>query len=502
MIQCKICNREFKSFISNSHLKTHNITSPEYRKLYGEVTSKEYKEKRSKMASGSNNPNYGKVHTLEAREKISKANSGKIAHNKGKPLSEEQKQLLSEKAIIRHQFYGHPSLGREVSPKTKNKISESIKRYAKDNPQELKNRAKKSVETKQKKGGYYEKRRRKTQQKYINLLSSWGYTGTYEKDIIIVLCNKCQSKFSRVAPGMLHEKMCNICHPSPSMSKDEIELLSWIRSVYDGEVIQSDKSVFGNGFEIDILLPDLNLGIEYNGLYWHSELQGKSNWYHRTKYEKANDVGIHLIQIFEDEWLHKKDIVKERLLAKIGKLNRTFARKCSIKQLNSREANEFLKRTHIQGVGYGSISYGLYYNEKLVAVMKFSKLNKAKGFVGIHDNVYELNRYASYGHIVGGASKLFSHFIRDYNPMSVVSYSDLRWNTGKVYEAIGMKYAGNTTPGYWYIQGTSRIHRFSLRKNKEDDQSLTEWENRKLQGWNRIWDCGHAKYVWTKEKGA
>jgi hypothetical protein len=39
-----------------------------------------------------------------------------------------------------------------------------------------------------------------------------------------------------------------------------------------------------------------------------------------------------------------------------------------------------------------------------------------------------------------------------------------------------------------------------LRKNPNDDPSLTEWENRKNQGWNRIWDCGHSKWTWVNKK--
>jgi hypothetical protein len=34
-----------------------------------------------------------------------------------------------------------------------------------------------------------------------------------------------------------------------------------------------------------------------------------------------------------------------------------------------------------------------------------------------------------------------------------------------------------------------------MRKSIKDREELTEWENRQIQGWDRIWDCGNLKYV-------
>ncbi len=130
--------------------------------------------------------------------------------------------------------------------------------------------------------------------------------------------------------------------------------------------------------------------------------------------------------------------------------------------------------------------------------MSFSALTRAKGYKTPLDDVYELNRYASKGNVVGGATKLFKYFVKNFNPVQIVSYTDLRWNTGDLYEVLGFNFVGNTEPGYWYLRGDKRYHRAGLYKTELDDQSLTEWQNRQLQGWNRIWDCGHAKWMWRK----
>lgn len=87
------------------------------------------------------------------------------------------------------------------------------------------------------------------------------------------------------------------------------------------------------------------------------------------------------------------------------------------------------------------------------------------------------------------------------NPETIISYSDNRWGDGNVYEKLGFQFEKETPPNYWYFttNDISRKHRFSLRKNKTDGQNLTEWENRKSQGWYRIWDCGNKKYRWNKK---
>jgi hypothetical protein len=128
--------------------------------------------------------------------------------------------------------------------------------------------------------------------------------------------------------------------------------------------------------------------------------------------------------------------------------------------------------------------------------MTFSKVNLSKG----HRNkkAWELLRFASLKDVVviGAASKLFSYFIKEYSPEEVISYSDNRWNTGKTYENIGFKYNGDTGIGYWYIFENRRLHRFNLRKRSTDDQEKTEYENRLIQGYKRIWDCGNSKWIW------
>lgn len=51
---------------------------------------------------------------------------------------------------------------------------------------------------------------------------------------------------------------------------------------------------------MDIYIPDLNLAVEVNGMYWHST-KLKPDDYHLNKYNKCKEQGINLVHIFEFE---------------------------------------------------------------------------------------------------------------------------------------------------------------------------------------------------------
>jgi len=168
-------------------------------------------------------------------------------------------------------------------------------------------------------------------------------------------------------------------------------------------------------------------------------------------------------------------------------------------------ANEFLISNHIQGNDHSLIRLGAFYNEKLVALMTFGKTRVSMGGCA-QKNVYELYRYCSNCSVVGGASKIFTHFIRLYNPDKIITYADRRWSTGNLYEKMGLTLISKTKPNYWYTKDhVKRFHRFGFRKNVlkkrlvNFDNSLTEWQNMQLNGYDRIWDCGSLKYEWKKK---
>jgi len=290
---------------------------------------------------------------------------------------------------------------------------------------------------------------------------------------------------------------CPICS-GVGRSYAEDELISLLND-YDVKCVSNNRSLI-KPYELDIVLLDLKIAIEYCGLYWHSELNGKNRYYHLNKLEACISKGFQLITIFEDEWVYKKSIVESRLLAIINsaKLCKLYARKCVIQEISAREARLFCEENHLQGYGAGaSIKLGAFYEGYLVAVMTFARPSLAKGYRYAYVDVWELHRFCTKLNyqVIGIASKLLNFFEHYYTWRILISYADRRWSSGKLYDVLGFDFVGCTKPNYWYIDGKKRKHRFSFRKTADDIQVLSEWENRVLEGYDRIWDCGNLKYM-------
>ena len=413
------------------------------------------------------------------------------------------------------------------SVKTKNLISASVKKYAKKNPTELKERAQKGINTKRKNGYDFAtfsgknhtpvtrlkisnkskesnlaKSKKSIEQSVIRAKeANLSVLNDLTNGIAILQCNKCGAKFEMtrqyLSGSKIHDKMCPCCYPRDYRDSIlEKEIREYISSTYNGILLFNDRSQLQRQ-ELDIYLPTLRLSFEINGLYWHSQLLLEKNGYDCKKdfqkYLSCKNKNIKLITIHEDEWYNKQAIVKSRITGMIKKNKSLYARKTTFVELSSKDANIFLKQNHLQGSGRSNVRLGLMYNDSLVAVMTFSKENISR-----KSSTWEINRFCNILHhtIVGGASKLLSHFVQVYSPKKIISFSDNRWGDGYLYKILGFQEHHSSPPTYWYFKSNEKkkYHRYSLRKTTNDDPSLTEWENRKLSGWNRIYDCGHTKW--------
>jgi len=169
-------------------------------------------------------------------------------------------------------------------------------------------------------------------------------------------------------------------------------------------------------------------------LYWHST-KFKEKDHHIKKFLECRDKGIKLIQISEDEYKDKKEIVYSRVNNLLGISTKIHGRKCTVDIVDNSATKEFLNNNHIRGYCSSAHNYGLYYDSKLVSVMTFGKPRYAKEFD------YELLRFCNIKDIsvVGGASKLLSAFIRDANPQSIISYADRNWSGGQLYRSLGFE---------------------------------------------------------------
>jgi very-short-patch-repair endonuclease len=290
----------------------------------------------------------------------------------------------------------------------------------------------------------------------------------------------------------------NTFHQSgPSKAEQEVvEFLMELGLV----VLQSDKELL-SGLEVDIVIPECKVAIEYNGSYWHSDLH-KHRRYHLQKTEELNRKGYQLMHIWEPDWFQNKDVVKSILRQVTGKTQeRIFARKTTLRQITASQANRFLTQNHLQGSVPAAVRLGLFKEQELVAIMTFSKLRRATGLIH-KEGHYELLRFCTKRNttVVGAASKLFKHFIKQFTPVSILSYANRDWSIGTLYKQLGMEEQKPTPPGYFYVKSRIRYSRVQFQKHKlvaqGADQSLTEYEIMLSRGFVRIWDCGNLKFLW------
>lgn len=305
----------------------------------------------------------------------------------------------------------------------------------------------------------------------------------------------------------LHQRMSEITKETNAnvvrsfTSRQEIEISDYIRSL--GFECECNRKIL-NGKEIDIFIPSVRIGIEFNGNLWHSEKYGKDRMYHLNKLNECNRNGVELLQIFEDEYNDKKEIVfsKIRHLLKCDEpCCKIPARKCQIQEIYKSDAESFLEENHIQGFSNSTLYIGAIFEGKLVGVMSFLNENEGR---------WNLTRFASLnGYICQGvAGKIFEYFVRNYSPSYVRSFADRRWTTNKdsnLYTKIGFKLDEILKPDYRYynqkVDRFKRFHKFGFRKstlhNKYDlPMHMTEKEMTEALGYTRIWDCGLYKYVW------
>lgn len=320
---------------------------------------------------------------------------------------------------------------------------------------------------------------------------------------ITCLCPKCEKDYTTniyivYQRHKANLNTCIICHPlgdfqESQFQKSICEYLDTLNVQYE----TSNRTVL-KGKELDIYIPSHNLAIECNGIYWHNELY-KTKDYHRNKYLGCKENGIQLIQVWQDDWTYKNDIIKSRISSKLKGTTRIWARKCEIRQIDFSETMNFLAVNHLQGSIPSKVNIGLYYEKELVSVMSFSKVRKSLGNK-ISDN-YELLRFCNKLNttVVGAADKMFKKFLMHYEPKGVISYANLEWGEGDFYKKLGFERKGDTEIGYSYIDKGIKRHRFNYRKDilvkQGYDENKTEHDIMLERKIYRVYHSGNA--IWT-----
>jgi len=473
MINCKICEKELVSLKALSqHIRNHNITSEEYYCKYLKLIQDEgicltcgEKTKFKNISTG-----YQKYCNL----KCSNRNPDRKEKFRNSYLKNDFEKIILKRENTNLIKYGNKIANRNSIIKEK-----SRSRY-------LLEQAKNKI-------------------KYINEWNLEALTQNFEKEnynyIETFKCKLCDKIFEDTIFNLYQRMYKCTCQKPLTGSIHENQIKDFLIQQFPDEIFIFNEKI--DKFEIDIFIPSKNIAIEYNGLYWHSEqILRNPTTYHLNKKNICNKKGIQLIQIFEDEWIEKMDIVKDRLIHILhGKINnKIHARKCIIKEVSHILKNEFLEKYHIQGKDNSKIKLGAFYDNELISIMTFATGNIAKGSKS-KEGVWELNRFCIKNDLIcsGIAGKLFTYFKQNYAWKEIYSYADQRWSEGNLYFKLGFKIDYITKPNYWYTKnGLKRIHRYKLKKREDEPKDIPEWILRQRQKYYRLWDCGNMKFSFIR----
>lgn len=304
--------------------------------------------------------------------------------------------------------------------------------------------------------------------------NKYDYSKAIYKNYATKICIICpeHGEFWQTPNSHLHGHGCPLCALGKNKSIGEEQVLEFIKTLTNKEVITNNRNVIPPN-EIDIFLPYYNLAIEYDGLYWHSTtVVGEKYNFNKTK--KCLEKGIKLIHIFEDEWELKTDIVKSILTHNLGKTkNKIYARVCKIRRIDEEDTIDFLNKNHLQGFYKSDFYYGLFFKNTLVSIMSFSQIkdNAINSFI--------IDRYCSKidTNVIGGASKLLKHFIKMHKTLQILTYVDRRWSEGDLYKRLGFERVKITEPTCFYF-------------NRNERFTLSESHNKPINEDKKIFDSG------------
>lgn len=299
----------------------------------------------------------------------------------------------------------------------------------------------------------------------------------------------------------------------------EDEVYQFIHNLDPSIRIERNTKKYITPKELDLYFPEFKIGIECNPTATHNSTAAIFNTdpikydYHKLKSVECMYKGIFLFHIFGYEWTHKREIIESMIRNLLNKSDdRIYARKTEIRSVDSSTSRKFLNDNHRQGSSTSSINLGLYYNDELVSLMTFGKMRNSIGTSSNEDltNCWELVRFCSKLNtsVVGGASKLFKHFITVYNPIKIRSFSDIAHTRGSLYSTLGFKCIRTSEPGYVWVNTKNDIayHRMNAQKQNikkflHDDSidlSKSEREIMESHGFVRVFDSGVDVWEWNR----
>ena len=120
------------------------------------------------------------------------------------------------------------------------------------------------------------------------------------QEYVKIICKKHGEFYQLAQNHLLGHNGCKYCNTN-WVSEKEKEIKQYVHKLFQYKTINNYRKTFGTErHELDIYIPELKLGIEYNGIYWHSN-HHKSKDYHYHKKQLFESLGIRVIMIWENQ---------------------------------------------------------------------------------------------------------------------------------------------------------------------------------------------------------
>lgn len=244
-------------------------------------------------------------------------------------------------------------------------------------------------------------------------------------------------------------------HPTRArteVSKPEKLVGTWLDEL--GVSYLRNDRVALDGLEIDYLVG--SVGVEVDGLYYHSARFSEDRQRHQRKLDLATQRDIQVLQFYDEEILTRPHVVRSIIAHKLGVgTTSVYARNTEVRPLSGKEYRGFLENTHLQGAINSKIRLGLYLNDELLAVLGVSK----RGGYATIDRFSTRPGYR----VVGGFTKL----LRNSGITGVVrTHSANRYSDGGLYQSNGFSLVSETKYTLGYTDGRRYLSRYQFQKHK------------------------------------
>jgi hypothetical protein len=316
----------------------------------------------------------------------------------------------------------------------------------------------------------------------FELLSSDDYRSR-KGSHLSVLCKNCGGIQQRTLYSIESTHKCFVCCPKETTG--HLEIVEFIRSL-GHDVISNDRNII-QPLELDIVVPSHKLSIEFNGLYWHSEIHRGKN-YHVSKTQAAESAGYRLMHVFEDDWRDRRDIIESMIKHRLDHpQKRVGARSCEIVRISSPERVKFFKLSHIDGDAKAASAWGLVHDGELLACLSVRRPGHKKWA-----KRWEVARFAVRPNISvpGALSRLSAAALKEAHSKGLdglVSYVDTRYGDGHGYLSSGYTLHSRTGPTFWWTDFNDRFNRFNYRA--DPTRGMSEAQVAEKAGVYKLWGC-------------